>query len=147
MACCISFGQTLKVTTAVRTAVTEAIKAAKTIPVLVNQLNQKSATLSAASALVRLVKIGRSLLRTATRMVRLSVRSDDVAVMVSDDESGACAAIVNMLQNRWFDGLRGEDGLQVLSELLECGQFHTMVWLGILLTNFLGSQNVCDLQS
>ena len=42
--------------------------------------------------------------------------------MVSNDESGICAAIVDMLQNRWFDGLRGEDGLQVLSELLECGQ-------------------------
>lgn len=57
----------------------------------------------------------------------LSVRSDDLAVMVSDDKTGACVGIVGMLQRRWFDGLHGEDGIQVLSELLECGQSHTVV--------------------
>ncbi|KAF8550327.1 hypothetical protein OG21DRAFT_423181 [Imleria badia] len=40
--------------------------------------------------------------------------------MVSDDKTGACVGILGMLQRRWFDGLRGEDGLQVLFELLEC---------------------------
>lgn len=47
--------------------------------------------------------------------------------MVSDDNTGACVGILGMLQRRWFDGMRGEDGLQVLSELLECGQYHTWV--------------------
>lgn len=46
--------------------------------------------------------------------------------MVSDDEPGACVGILGMLRRRWFDGLHGEDGLQVLSELLECGQLHTI---------------------
>lgn len=50
------------------------------------------------------------------------VPSEDVAIMVFDDKTGACAGILGMLRRRWFDGLRGEDGLQVLSELLECGQ-------------------------
>ena len=59
-------------------------------------------------------------------MVYLPPRLDDVAVMVSDDSTGACIGIVGMLQRRWFDGLRGEDGLQVLSELLECGQSDTV---------------------
>lgn len=71
--------------------------------------------------------------------VCLSSLSDDVAVVVSDDESGACAAIVDMLQNRWFDGLQGEDGLQVLSELLDCGQSHTGNLRGIRLTDCLDS--------
>lgn len=59
----ISFGQKLMVTAVVKTvgtAVTEAIKAAKTVPVLVDQLNQKSIALCAASALARLVRIGGS---------------------------------------------------------------------------------------
>ena len=32
-----------------------------------------------------------------------------------------CEGILGILQRRWFDRLRGEDGFQVLSELLECG--------------------------
>ena len=51
--------------------------------------------------------------------------------MVSADESGATEAIVNMLRNHWFDGLRGEDGLQVLSELFKCGESGVVSWLGI----------------
>jgi len=77
----------------------------------------------------------------------LSAWSDDVAVMVSDDNTGACVGIVGMLQRRWFDDARGEIGLQVLSELLECGKSHRVGRLGIHLTNCLGSQNGCDLPS
>ncbi|KAF8124351.1 armadillo-type protein [Boletus edulis] len=95
--------------TQARPSVTEAIQAAKTIEVLVARLNQKSTALSAASALGRLARI------------------DDVAVILSDDKSGACVGIVSMLQRRWFDGLRGEDGLQVLSKLLECERFKSAV--------------------
>lgn len=66
--------------------------------------------------------------------------------MVSDENIGACAGIVGMLQRRWFDDPRREDGLQVLSKLLECGQSYR-VGPGIRLTNRLGSQNGCDLPS
>lgn len=52
----------------------EAIEAAKTIHVLITRLNQKSTALSAASALARLVMIGRSPSRTANR-VGLFIRS------------------------------------------------------------------------
>lgn len=44
----------------VGTAVKEAIQGARTIQVLVSRLNQKSTSLSAALALARLVKIGKS---------------------------------------------------------------------------------------
>ncbi|KAG6369735.1 hypothetical protein JVT61DRAFT_13604 [Boletus reticuloceps] len=93
----------------VTAAVMQAIKAAKTIHILVTRLNQKSTALSAASALADLVKI------------------DDVAVMVADDKCGAQIGIVGMLQRRWFDGLRGEDGLQVMSRLLECERLRLAV--------------------
>ncbi|KAH0833833.1 hypothetical protein J3R83DRAFT_10997 [Lanmaoa asiatica] len=92
-----------------RMAVIEAIKAAKTIHVLVTRLSRKSTALPAASALARLVRI------------------DSVVMMVSDDETGAGVGIVGMLQRRWFDGLRGEDGLQALSELLECERLRSAV--------------------
>ncbi|KAG8215129.1 hypothetical protein J3R82DRAFT_8591 [Butyriboletus roseoflavus] len=94
---------------ALRTSVMEAIEAAKTTHVLVARLNQRSTALSAASALARFVKI------------------DDVAAVVSDNETGACVDIVGMLRRRWFDGLRGEDGLQVLSELLECERLRSAI--------------------
>ncbi|KAF8440044.1 armadillo-type protein [Boletus edulis BED1] len=86
----------------VTAAVMEAIKAAKTIHILVTRLNQKSTALSAASALAGLVKI-------------------------ADDKCGAQIGIVGMLQRRWFDGLRGEDGLQVMSRLLECERLRLAV--------------------
>jgi len=51
--------------------------------------------------------------------------------MVSDDNTGACVGIVGMLHCRWFDDPRGEYGLRVLSELLECGQSHRVGRPGI----------------
>ncbi|KAG9308705.1 hypothetical protein JVU11DRAFT_11662 [Chiua virens] len=86
-----------------------AINRAKTIQVLVGRLKQKATALSAASTPARLVEL------------------DDVAVIVSSEESGANVAIVGMLQDQWFDGLRGEDGPQVLSKLLECEQLRSAV--------------------
>ncbi|KAG9312369.1 hypothetical protein JVU11DRAFT_6742 [Chiua virens] len=93
----------------VKSDVMNAINGAKTIQVLVGQLKQKATALSAASALARLVELG------------------DVAVILSSETSGASVSIVGMLREQWFDGLRGEDGLQVLSELLECEQLRSAV--------------------
>ena len=63
-----------------------------------------------------------------------SLAPDDMAIMACDDQSGVCMAILGMLQRRWFDGLHREDDLQVLSELLEYGQYHRTSGLRTFLT-------------
>ena len=60
-------GRKLNAPMLVRAAVTEAIRAAKTIHVLVARLNQKSTALAAASVLAHLVRIGKSPRWTLTR--------------------------------------------------------------------------------
>lgn len=56
---------------------------------------------------------------------------------------------MGMLRRRWFDGLRGEDGIQVLSELLECGQLHALTQLDMTSDKavFWACQNSCGLLS
>ncbi|KIK80671.1 hypothetical protein PAXRUDRAFT_158052 [Paxillus rubicundulus Ve08.2h10] len=93
----------------VRAAVKNAIIEAGTIKILVARLSLKSNALFAASALAGLVKI------------------DDVATMVAAEGSNVPAHISNMLRRRRFDGSHGEDGINVLYHLLECGRLRSTV--------------------
>ena len=102
------------VPTIVRNALTET----NTIETLISRLRGKLHCLTAASALVSLMAIGRS--TELTDQICPNVVVDHVAETVIKSE--APVYIRNMFKRRWFDGHNGEDGVSVLQRVLSIGK-------------------------